>query len=244
MSLDGRVCVVTGASSGIGRALALALVEQGAHVCAVGRSRARLDELAGDSTVEAAVEPFVCDLEVDEQVDSLVREILDRTTRVDVLVHSAGAIARGPVEAAVAADLELMYRVNLRAPFVLTQGLLPQLERSSGHVVFVNSSAGVSASAPDAALYAATKHGLRVFADSLRQEVNARGVRVLSVYPGRTATPMQALVHAHEGRSYEPERLMQPADVVAVVLTTLTLSPTVEVTDVIMRPMAKPKEKA
>jgi short-subunit dehydrogenase len=244
MSLDGRVCVVTGASSGIGRALALVLVEQGAHVCAVGRSRARLDALAQDATVEASVEPFVCDLEVDEEVDSLAREILDRTTRVDVLVHSAGAIVRGPVESAVAADLERMYRVNLRAPFVLTQALLPQLELSQGHVVFVNSSAGVAANAPDAALYAATKHGLRVFADSLRQEVNAHGVRVLSVYPGRTATPMQALVHAHEGRPYEPERLMQPEDVVAVVLTTLTLSPTVEVTDVIMRPMAKPKDKA
>jgi NADP-dependent 3-hydroxy acid dehydrogenase YdfG len=90
------------------------------------------------------------------------------------------------------------------------------------------------------AQYSATKHALKAIADSLREEVNAEGVRVVSVYPGRTATPMQAEVHELEGKPYKPERLMQPADVAEVVLTALTLPRTTEVTDLMVRPMAKP----
>ncbi len=116
--------------------------------------------------------------------------------------------------------------------------MLPALKRAAGQIVFVGSSAGYTPS-PDAALYAATKQGLKAFADGLRQEVNADGVRVVTVNPGRTATPMQEAVHAHEGRPYRPELLMRPEDVVDVVLAVLSLGPTAEVTDVSIRPMRK-----
>ena len=105
-------------------------------------------------------------------------------------VHGAGVIARGPVEHAKVEELDCQYDVNLRAPFVLTRRFLPALKKARGQIVFVNSTAG-RAAAPDAALYAASKHALRGFADSLRQEINPDGVRVLSMFPGRTATPMQ-----------------------------------------------------
>jgi short-subunit dehydrogenase len=240
VTLAGKRCFVTGASSGIGRAVALALAGAGGQVWAVGRSPEQLESLrieANDGS--GAIFPLVADLEVDRGLEAASREILSSGEYLDVLVHSAGAIARGPVWSAGDDDLDRQYRLNLRAPFVLTRTLLPALKQARGQVVFVNSSAGLATSAPDAALYAATKHGLRAFADSLRQEVNAHGVRVLTIYPGRTATPMQESVHAHEGRPYRPEALMRPNDVATMVLAALAIGPTAEVTDISIRPMSK-----
>jgi NAD(P)-dependent dehydrogenase (short-subunit alcohol dehydrogenase family) len=244
VTLTGKTCVVTGASSGIGRALAHAFAESGARVWGIARSSDRLQSLADDAeSGSGAIVPLAADLERDEDLERAGRQILSEGGPVDVFVHSAGAITRGRVESAHVEDLDRQYAVNLRSAFVLTQALLPALKRSRGHVVFVNSSAGVASQAPDAALYAATKHGLRAFADSLRQEVNPDGVRVLSLYLGRTDTPMQMAVHKHEGRPYRPELLLQPQDVVDVVLSVLSLASTAEVTDVNLRPMAKLPER-
>ncbi len=107
--------------------------------------------------------------------------------------------------------------------------------------MFINSSAGLRAGA-GISQYAATKHALKAIADSLREEINAEGLRVLSVYPGRTATPMQASVHAMEGKAYHPERLMQPEDVAAVVINALKLPRSAEVTDISVRPLMKPRQ--
>src|SRR5207249_1460435 len=90
-----------------------------------------------------------------------------------------------------------------------------------------------------ASQYASTKHALKALADSLRDEVNAAGIRVMSLFLGRTASPMQAMVHAMEHRKYSPELLIQPEDVAAVVINALTLPRTAEVTEVSMRPCMK-----
>ena len=134
--------------------------------------------------------------------------------------------------------LDLHYKVNLRAPYLLTQGLLPQVKAQQGQIVFVNSTAALRAGA-NASQYASTKHALKAVADSLREEVNAAGVRVLSLFLGRTASPMQAGVYEMERRKYSPELLMQPEDVAAVVINTLMLPRTAEVTEVSMRPCVK-----
>ena len=120
---------------------------------------------------------------------------------------------------------------------MLTQALLPALRsvRAGG---VLNSTAGRRATA-GSGQYAATKHGLAAVADSLRDEVNADGVRVLSVFLGRTATPMQAELSAKAGRAYDPERLLQPEDVAAAVLSAVTLPRTAELTDLVIRPMLK-----
>ena len=112
------------------------------------------------------------------------------------------------------------------------------LRKRRGQVVFINSTAGLNASA-GVGLYSATKHALKALADSLRAEVNSDGVRVLSVYPGRTAIPMQAAIIASEGRAYLPEKLLQPDDVAATVVSALMLPRTAEVTDVKIRPLTK-----
>jgi NADP-dependent 3-hydroxy acid dehydrogenase YdfG len=112
------------------------------------------------------------------------------------------------------------------------------LKQAQGQVVFINSSAAIKASAANV-LYAATKHGLKAIADGLRDEVNHAGVRVISVYAGRTATPMQVSVHEFEGRPYHPELLLRAEDVVDVVLAALSIPPSGEVTDISVRPMSK-----
>jgi NADP-dependent 3-hydroxy acid dehydrogenase YdfG len=113
------------------------------------------------------------------------------------------------------------------------------LKASQGQIVFINSTLGLNAKRPEVGQYAATKHALKAVADSLREEVNQDGIRILSVYPGRTATPRQKRLQEEEGRAYRPELLMQPEDVATIVLCALTLPRTAEVTDISLRPMLK-----
>jgi NADP-dependent 3-hydroxy acid dehydrogenase YdfG len=231
----GQACVVTGAGSGIGRAIALRLAEAGAHVAAVARRRDALEETAHRApTGRVVVHP--ADLTVDQDIAALTETLLGRG--VDVLVHSAGAYSRGSLEDATVADFDLLYRTNVRAPYRLTQALLPALKARSGQIVFINSTVGLSARA-NVGQFAATQHALKAMADSLREEINPAGVRVLSVYPGRTATERQERIYELEGRDYSPELLMQPDDVAATVVAALTLPRTAELTDLRVRPMRK-----
>jgi NAD(P)-dependent dehydrogenase (short-subunit alcohol dehydrogenase family) len=235
-----QVAVVTGASSGVGRAIVRALALRGASVCAVGRNPTSLADVA-DAGPEGGgcIRAYRADLEVDLDIRALVARLERDAPHIDVLVHSAGVIAVGRVEEASAEDFDRHYRINVRAPYLLTQALLPRLRARQGQIVFINSSAGMTAKAI-VSQYAATKHALRAVADSLRDEVNADGIRVLSVFLGRTATPMMAAVHQIERQTYRPERLVQPEDVAAVVLSILQLPRTAEVTDVSIRPLARP----
>jgi NADP-dependent 3-hydroxy acid dehydrogenase YdfG len=238
-TLENQVAVVTGASSGIGRAIAMGLAAQGASLCLVGRKLETLQSVAGAPEGETSRHRcYPADLALDRDVDELIAAIRRDVQTVDILVHSAGVIWLGPLETATAEQLDGQYKTNVRAPYLLTQGLLPALKAAQGQIVFVNSSAGLSAKA-NAGQYAASKHGLKAIADSVREEVNPAGVRVLSLFLGRTASPMQASVHAMEGKAYHPELLMQPEDVAAVALHVLTLPRSVEVTDISMRSRLK-----
>jgi len=143
-----------------------------------------------------------------------------------------------PIEKASASDFDELYRLNVRAPYLLTQALIPMLRAQKGQVVFLNSTVGLRSKAR-IAQYAATKHALKAVADSLREELNEAGVRVLSVFLGSTATPMQERIHKIEGRIFRPELLCQPSDVASIVISSLLLPKTAEVTDIIIRPMKK-----
>lgn len=237
--LAGRVAVVTGASSGIGRAIAVALSREGARVCAVGRNPIALAETVAAAQQPSQVTCFQMDVTADEEFQPLLRH-LKQTAKLDILIHGAGVIRQNMLDRAQIEDLDLQYATNVRAPYVLTQSLLPMLTAARGQIVFLNSSIGLTANRAEVAQYAATKHALRAIADSLRYEVNPKGIRVLTVYLGRTATPMQEAICKEEGRAYHPETLLQPEDVASVVLQTLKLPSTAEVTDISIRPMTKP----
>jgi NAD(P)-dependent dehydrogenase (short-subunit alcohol dehydrogenase family) len=237
--LAGRVAAVTGASSGIGRAIALALSREGAHICAVGRNPIALAETVAAAQRFSPATSFQIDLTVDERLHPLVQH-LEQAGRLDILIHGAGIIHQDIVERARIEDFDLQYATNVRAPYLLTQRLLPLLTAARGQIVFINSSAGITAKRPEVGQYAATKHALRAIADSLREELNPKGIRVLSLYLGRTATPLQEAVCREEGTVYRPEMLLQAEDVASVVVQALMLPATAEVTDISMRPLHKP----
>jgi NADP-dependent 3-hydroxy acid dehydrogenase YdfG len=238
VTLEGGVALVTGATGGVGGAIAARLVQAGMTVCATSRTPDSFSDLLALAPAPCRIEPYVADLGTQDSVRDLCERIRERHDALHVLVHAAGAIAIGSTAESQLQDFDRQYRVNVRAPYQITQALLPEIARGRGQVVFVNSSAGRTARA-GVAQYAATKHALKALADSLRAEVNPTGVRVLSVFLGRTATPMQAMVHRLEGRPYVPEKLIQPDDVASVVLNALQLPRTAEVTDLHIRPMIK-----
>jgi len=239
VSLTRRVAVVSGANSDVGRAICLRLAAAGAQVCLLGRDSSTLELLAQSMrSVTDKVLVYPIDLTIDDSVTELAAPLSRDVGRLDVLVHSAGVFEMGPLGAADVADLDSQYRTNVRGPYLLTQILLPLLRASRGQIVFVNSTVGLQARA-GLGQYASTQHALRAIADALRAEVNSDGVRVLTVYLGRTATARQARIFSLEGRPYAPELLVQPDDVGEMVLAALRLPRTAEVTEIRMRPLVK-----
>jgi len=238
--LSGKVAVVTGATSGVGLSIALALAAAGADLALVGRRAGALRAAASKST-RFGVRTFCyqVDLLKQSEIKSLRQKLRRNLGGVDILVHCAGAIARSEVGNASLKDFDRQYQVNVRAPFALTQLFLPTLTERKGQIVFINSSLGL-AGAPTMSQYSATKHALKALADSLRGEVNSKGVRVLSVYPGQTATPMQAKLHKLQNKRYTPERLIQPRQIAATVIAALVAGGEAEITDIHVRPTIKP----
>lgn len=234
------VAVVTGASGGIGRATARALAARGMSLCLTGRDTGRLQDAAKEIKPRAQqVHVHPADLSTDEGIRALVADVGAHGQRIDVLVHAAGTVRLGNIESVGWGDLDEQYQVNLRAPFLLTKAFLPMLREARGQLVFVNSTSGIVAGA-DNGIYAATKHALRSITGSIRDHVNPYGIRVISVFPGRTATTMQEAVHRFEGKRYEPAELVQAEDIAELIVGALALPRTAEVTDIVVRPMAKP----
>ncbi|MGH2414716.1 MAG: SDR family oxidoreductase, partial [Brasilonema sp.] len=233
------IAVVTGASSGIGKAIALALASHGVKLCLVGRKLETLEaiaEIAQNTTPRVLC--YRTDLTVDEDIYELKAHLEQDFGKVDLLILSAGIYSMGTLQSSTVKTLDWLYQSNVRAPYLLTKALLPMLLTSRGQLVFMNSSS-VKRTRADVGQFAATQHALKEIADSLREEVNADGVRVLSVFPGRTATPRQANIFEIEGREYHPEHLIQPEDVAAAVINALSLPQTAEVTDIHIRPFKK-----
>ena len=236
-----RVAVVAGATGGIGGALARTLAAEGASLLLLGRDEARLRGIGAELEAgDGAVRTVAGDLTGEPAVAKAGAAAESLGEGVDLLVHAAGAFRAGAVESAPIEDLDLQFAVNVRAPYLLTRRLLPALRVRRGLVVFVNSTAGLGAGAGSAA-YAASKHALRAVADGLRAEVNADGVRVLSVYPGRTRGRMQREVCRALGQCYDAERFLDPADVATAIVDAAALPPSAEVYDLRLRPASKPR---
>ncbi len=232
MDVEGARILITGASRGIGRAVALAMAPGRPVLVLLGRAQAALDEVARlAAEAGAEVETVALDL-TDERAPE---EAAAAAGEISALVHSAGVCPLGSVEATGAAALDASWAVNLRAPYLLTARCLPALRRTGGHVVFINSGAGRVARAGWSA-YAAAKHGLKALADALREEEGPQGVRVTSVFPGRTATDMQRAVHEQEGKAYDPGRFVRAEDVAAAVRLALSTAPPASVDEIVIRP--------
>jgi NADP-dependent 3-hydroxy acid dehydrogenase YdfG len=237
---NNRVAVITGGGSGVGAALALALAEKNTIIYLIGRRLGALEAVGAKAkSLGATAACYSANLASESDQLELTRWLTSQLSHIDVLVQNAAMCVPGSVESSCLADFDRHYQTNVRAPYMLTKSLLPMLKKRCGQVVFINSSSGFSAK-PMFAQYDSTKHALRAIADSLRAEVNTNGIRVLSVYLGRTATEMQAQLCRAANTPYLPESLLQPEDVASIIRTALHLPRTAEVTDLHIRPMIKP----
>jgi NADP-dependent 3-hydroxy acid dehydrogenase YdfG len=218
------VAVVIGATAGMGWESALDLARDH-DVIAVGRSREALDELGRRPYIRAVA----CDVFDPAQREQLARDL----PRVDVLVHAASGTTSGPdVDAAA---WQQMLEVFLIGPAELTRLLLPQLREARGTVVFIGSGAGTRP-VPGMALYAAAKHGLRGYADTLRIDEAGSGIRVATVAPGPTDTPGARRAHEAAGAEFEAERFIQPVSVARAVRFVVDAPADAHITDVAVRP--------
>ncbi|HMJ90334.1 MAG TPA: SDR family NAD(P)-dependent oxidoreductase [Candidatus Acidoferrum sp.] len=234
---EDKCAVITGASSGVGKSIALALSREGATVALIGRDEAKLQAVAKEAASKTQI--FTAEFCDDRSLELLGRTLAQTFSSIDVLVHSAGMIKLAPFASALIEDLDTHYRCNVRAPYALTQKLLPALSKAEGSIVFINSTA-IENPRAGISQYAATKHALKAVADNLRDEVNKDGIRVLTVLLGRTATPMQEQICRVEQRPYDPSRLIQPEEAASVVVNALASSRTLELTNLHLRPALAP----
>jgi short-subunit dehydrogenase len=219
--------LVTGAGSGIGAVLARTLLDRGDDLVLLARNATRAAELR---TTYVGAEVLVADLAALDVLESL-----PLPPSLDSVVHCAGVVDLGPVANLGTITWIEQLTVNLVAPATLTRAALPALRRAQGTVVFVNSGAGLAAHA-DWSAYAASKHGLRALADSLRAEESGKGVRVTTVYPGRTATPMQEKVHRQEHKKYVASAWIRPETVADAIRHVLDLPRDATIPDLTVRP--------
>ncbi|MGD9959517.1 SDR family oxidoreductase [Nocardioides sp.] len=210
--------LVTGAASGIGAAIADLLHERGDELWLLVRTEERAHQL---SPAFPNAEIVVADLTDPAGLEKTLYDAV-LPTELDSVLHIAGVVDLSPVAEQSVEQIREQVDVNLISPMVLTRVLLPALRARQGLVLVVNSGAGLTAHA-DWSAYAASKFGVRAFADSLRAEEAAHGIRVTTVYPSRTATPMQQKVHDQEGSDYDPSRWIQPDTVARSILHVIDL---------------------
>ena len=235
MDLDNAICVVTGATEGIGRAIAESLANRGARLALCARTGAKVTTLLQQLTEEAGftVVGQACDVADEADVTRFAAFVRDSLGPVDVLVNNAGLGHRGPVVEMSTAAFDETFAVNVRGTFLMTRAFLPEmLARGRGHVVNIASLAGRNP-VPNAAAYSAAKHAVLGFSKSLFAEVRHRGVRVTAICPGSVATPF----FEKSGMGLEhPDRKLQPEDVATTVIAALDLPDRALVSELDVRP--------
>jgi NAD(P)-dependent dehydrogenase (short-subunit alcohol dehydrogenase family) len=233
MRLNDRVGIVTGAGRGIGRAIALALAQEGADVALAARSREELEAVAAEVRAlgrRALVQPT--DVAVETDARALIEQTVATFGRLDVLVNNAGAVAREPLRDLAVADWDNVIAVNLRGTFLCSKfALEPMLARGEGWIVNISSGAGKRGVATRTA-YSAAKFGIVGFTDALDAEVRGQGVRVHVVCPG----PVESRMRREGFPDEDPATLSRPEDVAEAVLFCLLQRPTAYTREVIVMP--------
>lgn len=234
--LEGKVALVTGAGRGIGKAVAVSLARAGCRVILAARTAAQLAETreeiergGGQAALVAA------DLACDEDIERLAAESRRPHGSVDILINNAGWGKRAPVVKAEIADWDQTIRVNLRAPMLLAQYLVPaMIEKCAGAVINIGSVSGKSGEANGSA-YAASKFGLIGFTQSLFEEVREHGIKVSVILPGFVDTPL-----IPPNRHLDRSKMIRADDVAQAVLYVLTSPPTSCPVEITIRPQRTP----
>jgi 3-oxoacyl-[acyl-carrier protein] reductase len=232
-NLQEKVALVTGAGRGIGKAIAVSLAKLGCRLILAARTREQLDDVAKTIGNEAVVIPT--DLTRDDELDRLVEQSSKAWGSVDILINNAGWGKRAPVIRANVEDWDQTLRLNLRAPMILAQKLLPAMvAKGEGAVINIGSVSGKSGEANGAA-YSASKFGLIGFTQSLYEEVREYGIKVAVILPGYVDTPMIPPV-----KNLDRSKMIQAADVAQAVLYILNAPSTSCPVEITIRPQRAP----
>jgi NADP-dependent 3-hydroxy acid dehydrogenase YdfG len=238
--MRGRVCVVTGASSGIGAATARAFAAGGARVALLARRRDRVQALA-DELGEAAL-PLEADVRELDALRAAADEIHGRFGRVDCLVNNAGVMLNSPFRAGLVDEWRTMLETNLLGVLQATHVFVDDLCAGGGDVVNISSVAGRKAR-PVSGVYAATKHGVTGWSDALRQELQEHDVRVICVEPGAAGTELADHI-THEQTRQETQQLYAGAyeiltadDLASLIVYAVSAPERVAVNEVLVRPL-------
>jgi NADP-dependent 3-hydroxy acid dehydrogenase YdfG len=240
--LEGKVALVTGASSGIGEATALALAAEGVRVAVAARRTGRLEALVKRiaNSGEEAME-IVTDVGDDAQAHEMVVKTLEKWGRVDILVNSAGVMFPGTVIGADTEEWRRMVNTNLLGLMYATHAVLPVMKaQGRGHIVNISSTGGRTTGA-NFAVYCATKWGVGAFSEALRQEVCKDNIRVTVIEPGPTATELSERIANPEAKEKVKAWLqsitpLESEDVAASVVYAVTQPERVNVNEILMRP--------
>ena len=208
--MSNKIALVTGGGSGIGRGIALALAREQIKVAVVGRRQEKLEEVVlACANFGGAAVGISADLCVEEDRRSVCQRVVDRLGRIDILVHGAGVLARGPLEQ-VQGRFASAVATNLTSAMELTSQARSELVRRQGSVAFVASTAG-RVPFPYVSVYSGTKHGLVGFAESVRYELESQNVHVMVAYPPMTNTdmvrPMRLAMNYASEKLADPERV-------------------------------------
>jgi len=227
------VILITGASQGIGAAIAKVFAKElpRVRIALVARNAKNLDRVAGAcAKLGATVEAFTCDVADEIAVEALEAAVAKRFEHVDVLINNAGVFAAAPFVKTTVAEFDRIVAANLRSAFLMTRAFVPaMIERKAGDVFFMSSIAGLDAY-PDSAAYCAAKFGVTGLAKVLRAETRAHGVRVCCVHPGATWSPSWSASGVAE------ERIMPATDVARAFFDVYRLGRNTVVEEIVLRP--------
>ncbi|MBN8234605.1 SDR family oxidoreductase [Halobacillus kuroshimensis] len=241
-TLQNQAAVITGASSGIGKAIAHSLAEQGAHVVLAARRAERLQELADEITSQYHVEAKVVETDVTkrEDVENLVKETKDAFGRLDIFINNAGVMLLSFLKNDHVDEWEQMVDVNIKGVlYGIHAGLPVMLEQDSGHIINVSSVAGHEVF-PSSTVYSATKYAVKALSMGMEKELAKTGVRVTNISPGAVETELTDHITDGEVLDMFKDRSMQPleaADIANAVSYAVTQPKSVNVNEIIVRPL-------
>ncbi|HLG77967.1 MAG TPA: SDR family NAD(P)-dependent oxidoreductase [Ktedonobacteraceae bacterium] len=241
-SLQGKVALVTGASSGIGEATAAALAAEGAQVALLARRQDRLEALVERIAAQGGKAlPFVADVTDEQQVKECVRRVQAELGRLDILVNNAGVMLLGQIDGANTDDWRRMVDINVMGLLYATHAVLPLMkQQNSGHIVNVSSVAGRTARA-GSGVYNATKWGVVAFSEALRQEVYKQNIRVTAIEPGAVATELPDHITDEAARQNLGTWLqgltpLKSEDIADAILYAVTRPQYVSINEILIRP--------
>lgn len=240
--LDGKVALVTGASSGIGEATALALAEAGASVAVAARRTDKLEELVKKiERMGGKAFAVTADVSDENQARDMVTAANAEFGRVDILVNNAGVMLLGPIGGADTEEWRRMLGINVLGLMYATHAALPLMKaQGSGHIVNISSVAGRTVSA-GVGVYNASKWGVGAFSESLRQEVSKDKIRVTIIEPGAVATELTQHVTNPEvqervQKMYDEITTLESEDIAAAIIYAVTQPDRVNVNEILIRP--------